>query len=97
MQFDDLRNDCDGDTPLHDAISSQNTTLVELLLRHNPDLTILNNAGQNSLHCATVHGGTEHTLCSSSYPSLFLIEIFLFIYSSIKIAQHIFHKPLSNI
>ncbi|CAH8588558.1 unnamed protein product [Schistosoma turkestanicum] len=51
--------DCDGDTPLHDAISSQNTTLVELLLRHNPDLTILNNAGQNSLHCATVHGGTE--------------------------------------
>ncbi|TNN14251.1 E3 ubiquitin-protein ligase MIB1 [Schistosoma japonicum] len=51
--------DCDGDTPLHDAISSQNITLVKLLLRHNPDLTILNNAGQNSLHCATVFGETE--------------------------------------
>ncbi|CAH8642608.1 unnamed protein product [Heterobilharzia americana] len=51
--------DCDGDTPLHDAISSQNIGLVRLLLRHNPDLTILNNAGQNSLHYATVYGGVE--------------------------------------
>ncbi|CAH8870153.1 unnamed protein product [Trichobilharzia szidati] len=53
--------DCDGDTPLHDAVSSQHTGLVRLLLRHNPDLTILNNSGQNVLHCAAVYGSAEIT------------------------------------
>ncbi|KER21693.1 hypothetical protein T265_15031, partial [Opisthorchis viverrini] len=48
--------DCDGDTPLHDAIAGQNARLVELLLRHNADLTITNNSGQNPLHYATVLG-----------------------------------------
>ncbi|KAA3679404.1 uncharacterized protein DEA37_0010633 [Paragonimus westermani] len=48
--------DCDGDTPLHDAIAGQDVRLVELLLKHNPDLTITNNSGQNPLHYATVLG-----------------------------------------
>ncbi|CAH8460893.1 unnamed protein product [Dicrocoelium dendriticum] len=48
--------DCDGDTPLHDAIAGQDERLVELLLKHNADLTITNNSGQNPLHYAVIQG-----------------------------------------
>ncbi|VDN11999.1 unnamed protein product [Dibothriocephalus latus] len=42
--------DCDGDTPLHDAISGQNLAMVELLLSDRADLTITNSLGHNCLH-----------------------------------------------
>ncbi|TPP59041.1 E3 ubiquitin-protein ligase mind-bomb [Fasciola gigantica] len=51
-----LCEDCDGDSPLHDAIAGLNLRIVELLLQHNADLTITNNSGQNPLHFATVLG-----------------------------------------
>ncbi|BHF68253.1 Contactin-3 [Sparganum proliferum] len=48
--------DCDGDTPLHDAISGQNMAMVELLLSDRADLTITNSLGHNCLHHGALVG-----------------------------------------
>uniref|UniRef100_A0A0V0J875 MIB/HERC2 domain-containing protein n=1 Tax=Schistocephalus solidus TaxID=70667 RepID=A0A0V0J875_SCHSO len=48
--------DCDGDTPLHDAISGQNLAMVELLLSDRADLTITNSLGHNCLHHGALVG-----------------------------------------
>ncbi|KAL3308607.1 hypothetical protein Ciccas_012858, partial [Cichlidogyrus casuarinus] len=49
--------DCDGDTPLHDAIAVQaSLDMIKVLLRYHSDLTISNNAGQNPIHHAALRG-----------------------------------------
>ncbi|VDD78351.1 unnamed protein product [Mesocestoides corti] len=48
--------DCDGDTPLHDAVSGENLAMVELLLANRADLAITNSLGHNCLHHAAMMG-----------------------------------------
>ncbi|VDL90683.1 unnamed protein product [Schistocephalus solidus] len=65
--------DCDGDTPLHDAISGQNLAMVELLLSDRADLTITNSLGHNCLH----HGALVEILaraCQHDFRTPFELE-----------------------
>ncbi|KAM3187605.1 hypothetical protein ACTXT7_001953 [Hymenolepis weldensis] len=48
--------DCDGDTPLHDAVSGENLAMVELLLANRADLAITNSLAHNCLHHAAMLG-----------------------------------------
>ncbi|UJR29791.1 hypothetical protein I4U23_017337 [Adineta vaga] len=47
--------DCQGDTPLHDAISNKHDELIHLLLEYNVDTSIRNKHGFNSIHHSALH------------------------------------------
>lgn len=51
-----LFQDCEGDTPLHDAISKKRDDILSLLLEYNADITLTNNNGFNALHHAALRG-----------------------------------------
>ena len=53
--------DCDGDTPLHDAITKKRDDILTLLLKHNSDITLTNNSGFNALHHAALRGNPTYT------------------------------------
>lgn len=48
--------DCEGDTPLHDAISKKRDDIVTMLLDANADVTLANNNGFNALHHSALRG-----------------------------------------
>ncbi|CAF0858490.1 unnamed protein product [Brachionus calyciflorus] len=51
--------DCNGDTPLHDSILTQNDNILILLLNANADLTVLNNFDFNPIQYAALKGNTK--------------------------------------
>lgn len=51
-----LKQDSEGDTPLHDAITKKRNDMLTLLLDHNADITLTNNNGFNALHHAALRG-----------------------------------------
>ncbi|KAL5107408.1 E3 ubiquitin-protein ligase mind-bomb [Taenia crassiceps] len=59
--------DCDGDTPLHDAVSGENLAMVELLLANRADLAITNSLGHNCLHHAAMLGNPSVFCALMSY------------------------------
>lgn len=59
--------DCDGDTPLHDAVSGENLAMVELLLANRADLAITNSLGHNCLHHAAMLGNPSVFCALISY------------------------------
>ena len=49
-----------GDTPLHDAISKEKNTIVDLILvSQSLDVTVCNNRGFNPLHQACMKGNKQ--------------------------------------
>lgn len=54
-----LPQDCEGDTPLHDAISKKRDDMVSLLLEHGADMTLTNSDGFNALHQAALRGNAR--------------------------------------
>mgnify|MGYP002716476196 FL=1 len=51
--------DCEGDTPMHDAISKKRDDILKLLLEFNADITLTNNNGFNALHHAALRGNAR--------------------------------------
>jgi E3 ubiquitin-protein ligase mind-bomb len=52
--------DCEGDTPLHDAISKSCQTLVHILLDANADLSLTNTFGFNCVQHAALRGDPQY-------------------------------------
>ena len=46
----------EADTPIHDAITKKNDTIIHMLLDSNADLSICNNNGFNPIHHAALRG-----------------------------------------
>ena len=57
-----IMQDCEGDTPIHDAISKKRDDMLSLLLDHNADITLANNNGFNALHHAALRGNPRYVL-----------------------------------
>ena len=52
--------DLAGDTPLHDAISKEKNTIVDLILQSQVlDVTVCNRRGFNPLHLASLKGNKQ--------------------------------------